>query len=311
MERRLFVDEGFGNDPDNGVSLCAPHHLQAERTLIGPQDLREAAGITRTILPAHLYADEGYDKWGNIIRPDGTRTPGELFWDTSVQKALGEGDALGRFRPYVRHPRTYHLPWSEGATRDDRIMPSTAALEGCEVVATVKLDGEQTSLYRGGLHARSLDWQGHASRDWVTALWARTCADIPEGWRVCGENMWAVHSLRYDSLASYFYVHSIWDAANICLSWDQTLEWAQLLGLAVAPTLYRGPFSKSALQALWKPALHEAMEGYVVRDAGSFGYREYRQRVGKFVRPGHVQDRKHWFFGTKLERNSLAASSRA
>ena len=306
LERRLFADEGFGNDPDNGVALCEQHHLAAERTQLSVEDLRQAAGIATAILPSHLYEDEVYDKWGNAIRPDGLRTPGELFFDPSVQKALREGQALPFFRPFIRHPRTYHLPWSLGATRDDRMMADTDALQGLEVVATLKLDGEQTSFYRSGLHARSLDWQGHESRDWVKALWAQVCSDIPEGWRVCGENMWAVHSLHYTDLHSYFYVHSIWDQANFCLSWDQTLEWASLLGLQVVPTLYRGPFSQSSLSALWTPAQSQVMEGYVVRPTMGFAYRDYRRLVGKFVRPDHVQQTKHWFFGRRLERNSLA-----
>lgn len=304
LERRLFADGGY--HLDNGVSLCAAHHLDAERTLLSPEDLRLAAHITHIVLPEHFYEDETYDKWGNSIRPDGSRTPGELFDDLSVQKALREGNVLSLFRPYIRHPRTYHLPWSLGATRDDRMMADTQSLSDQEVIATLKLDGEQTSFYHSGLHARSLDWHGHPSRDWVKALWAQVCADIPAGWRVCGENMYAVHSIRYSDLHSYFYVHSIWNEANFCLSWDETLEWSHLLGLATVPTLYRGPFSENALRALWSPSLSETMEGYVVRPTAGFPYRDYRNLVGKFVRPNHVQTTKHWFFGRALERNLLA-----
>lgn len=35
------------------------------------------------------------------------------------------------------------------------------------VVITEKMDGENTTLYRDGLHARSLDSRHHPSRNWV------------------------------------------------------------------------------------------------------------------------------------------------
>ncbi|MGC5412734.1 RNA ligase family protein, partial [Streptomyces sp. DT225] len=57
----------------------------------------------------------------------------------------------------THYPRTPHLPWSPGATSDDVRMTDLAALAGTEVVVTEKLDGENTTLYADGLHARSLD----------------------------------------------------------------------------------------------------------------------------------------------------------
>ena len=149
IERRLFAHEGYGNDPDNGASLCATHHLDAERTLLSPEDLRASAHIQRLVLPEHFYEDEVYDKWGNILRPDGSRSPGELFWDESVQKALREGGVLGRFRPYIRHPRTYHLPWSPGATRDDRT-------RGHAMGANRRLPSRQRGSPGGSLHTDAI-----------------------------------------------------------------------------------------------------------------------------------------------------------
>ena len=73
---------------------------------------------------------------------------------------------------------------------------------GQEVVVTEKLDGENTTLYRRGLHARSLDPRPHPSRDWVKRLQGQIGHLIPEGWRVCGENLYARHSLGYDDLES-------------------------------------------------------------------------------------------------------------
>ncbi len=86
MERRLFLDEGYYID--NGVGLCPSCHIKAEQTIISCEELREAAGIKRIVLPPRLYQDTRYDKWSDIILPDGRRLKGELFFDSSVQKIL-------------------------------------------------------------------------------------------------------------------------------------------------------------------------------------------------------------------------------
>jgi len=59
--------------------------------------------------------------------------------------------------------------------------------------------------------------------------------------RICGENCYAVHSITYHNLPNYFLVFNIWEDET-CLSWDNTIEIAEMLGLQVVPTIYRGPF---------------------------------------------------------------------
>lgn len=95
----------------------------------------------------------------------------------------------------VHYPRTPHLPWSPGASSDDVRVGDLSGLAGREVVVTEKLDGENTTLYADGLHARSLDSAHHPSRAWVKALQGRIGPAIPQGWRVCGENLYARHWL--------------------------------------------------------------------------------------------------------------------
>ncbi len=140
IERRLWPDGGYYSD--NGASVCEVHHLACERTIFSPEDVRHQAGITKVIVPPHLYSDHAYDKWGNHVLEDGRRTKGELFYDESVQKALREGGVLDRFTSYVKYPRTHHLPWSPGIHADDRVLTDLSAFEGKMVVVTEKLDGE-------------------------------------------------------------------------------------------------------------------------------------------------------------------------
>jgi predicted kinase len=200
-----------------------------------------------------------------------------------------------RVAPLRKHyPRTPHLPWSPGATADDERTTDLSGLAGREVVVTEKLDGENTTLYRDGLHARSLDSAHHPSRAWVKSLHGTVAGAIPEGWRVCGENMYARHSLGYDDLDSWFYVFSVW-AGDRCLSWDATVRFATSLGIPVPKVLWRGVFDERVLRRLRLDLTKQ--EGYVVRAADSFTVGEFRHRVAKWVRTGHVQTDQHWMLG--------------
>ncbi|GAA3436385.1 RNA ligase family protein [Kutzneria kofuensis] len=194
----------------------------------------------------------------------------------------------------VHYPRTPHLPWSPGATADDVRTADLSGLAGREVVVTEKLDGENTTLYRDGLHARSLDSAHHPSRAWVKSLHGSVASAIPAGWRVCGENMYARHSLGYDDLDSWFYAFSVW-AGDRCLSWDATVRFVTSLGIPVPKVLWRGIFDERALRRIRLDLSRQ--EGYVVRVADGFPFEEFRRCVAKWVRTGHVQTDQHWMLG--------------
>ncbi|MGW6202685.1 RNA ligase family protein [Streptomyces sp. NPDC055089] len=201
----------------------------------------------------------------------------------------------------THYPRTPHLPWSPGATSDDVRLADLAGLTGSEAVVTEKLDGENTTLYADGLHARSLDSAHHPSRGWVKALQGRIGPRIPAGWRICGENMFARHSIPYEDLASHFYGFSVWDGER-CLDWDLTVDFLRDLGIPTPPVLWRGVFdarAEKALRAL-KPDTSR-QEGYVVRPAESFPAAAFRRRVAKWVRPGHVTTDTHWMHAEVVE----------
>lgn len=302
VERRLWPDGGYYMM--NGASLCSRCHLLAESTFYSCEEIREYAKIRITLLPPHLYHDARYDKWGNILLDDGTLSPGELFYDKSVQKAMDFSPLLNIVKKYVKHPRTYHLPWSPGATDDDRTMLSYEP--DFPVVITEKMDGENTTMYSDHIHARSINSDSHESRDWVTNKWATIKHDIPEDMRICGENLYAKHAIKYNSLPSFFMVFSIW-IRDTCLSWKETQEWAELFDLETVPVLYVGQLEKPTFQSvsrLVKLDL-ETHEGYVIRPLSSFEMTNFRNVVGKFVRTGHVVKSEHWL-RKQLERNVQA-----
>jgi hypothetical protein len=216
---------------------------------------------------------------------------------------MGRMNSLHAASAAVKYPRTRHLPWSPGASDDDLIAEQIDAFVGQRVIVSEKMDGENTTLYRDLSHARSLDGRHHPSRDWLKNLHGQIAHEIPEGWRICGENLYARHSIIYEALPSYFMVFSIWDADNRCLDWDSTVEWAALLGLETVPVLYDGEFDLEGLQALEIDL--ERCEGYVVRLASSFAYAEFGSSVAKWVRANHVQTDQHWMHA-ELVANGLA-----
>ncbi len=209
----------------------------------------------------------------------------------------------------VKCPRTPHLPWSLGNTSDDIVLNSVQHLALLsDVVVTEKLDGENTTFYCDYLHARSLDSGAHPSRDWVRRLHASVSFNIPETMRVCGENLYAKHSIYYDHLPSYLLVFAIYEGNN-CLSWDETVEWCKLLELEHVPVLYRGFWNEDSIKACWsgKSRFGDEQEGYVVRNAESFVAGDFQQNVAKFVRTGHVMSKEHWM-AKELVPNGLISS---
>ena len=289
MERRLFNDSGYYLD--NGSSLCGECHLKAESTEISCKDIRTACGIDKAILPEHLYSDNEYDKWGNIILPNGQRVKGELFHDGSVQKIINP--VLHMFTDYVKYPRTYHLPFSASKTNDDRTLEDCSQFEGKEIIILEKMDGENTSIYGNYVHARALDNDSHPSRDWVKNYAAKIGWELPRGWRLCGENVFAKHAIHYYNLRSYFYLFSIWDDKNFCLSWDETLEYADMLELIVVPTLWRGIWNENIALEIAYHLDTETEEGFVVRTTDGFEYGAFRKSTAKYVREDHVDSTVH------------------
>lgn len=134
------------------------------------------------------------------------------------------------------------------------------------------MDGENTSIYSDGyLHARSIDADAHFTQSWARNLAARVGHELPEGWRISGENLWARHSIKYDDLESFFYLFSIWNEKNFSLSWDETAQWAQLLDVAIVPVFYDGEFDEKKIREAFEP-FRAKHEGYVIRLADSFHY---------------------------------------
>lgn len=199
---------------------------------------------------------------------------------------------------YYKHPRTFHFDWSPGLQNDDRRQEDYSVFKSSPtgIVASLKMDGENTNMYSDRIHARSIDSNDHPSRHYVKGLWGGIKHLIPEGWRICGENLYAKHSIYYDNLESYFYVFSVWDETNTCLDYGTTLEVCKEFGLPHVPVIYQGKYDEEILRNLPNTPEMDGHEGYVVRTYQSFKFEDFNKNVAKYVRKNHVQTDQHWMF---------------
>ena len=207
-----------------------------------------------------------------------------------------------------RYPRSIHLPWSPGATDDDKHM-LPADLEAFkklpEFIVTEKMDGGNLTFYRDYFHGRSLDSGTHAWDTAAKALWARVRYLIPEGWRISGESLYARRSVAYENLPDVYMVFGAWDEDNNALPWAVVTELAQELNLSVVPTLYRGPSFQEAVTAWEKQRNVETSEGFVVRNPGSFHYDDFQKNLVKWVRADHVRTVADWRHRDDFEVNTF------
>ena len=203
----------------------------------------------------------------------------------------------------VKYPRTPHFPFSETTTSDDKVLANTNHFKGKIVVVTEKMDGENSTIYNNYYHARSLDSKHKDYHSWLLAYIKSFQFMIPNTMRICGEYLYAKHSIEYSNLENYFQVFSIWDD-NICLDWNNTKEFCETLGLTIVPELYYGEYNEEIIKKIAKDVISRGGEGIVVRNVESFKYEDFGENIAKYVRPNHVQTSEHWT-SQKIEINKI------
>jgi hypothetical protein len=198
----------------------------------------------------------------------------------------------------IKYSRTWHLPYSEKCTADDKKHKDERHHEGNDVVITVKLDGENSNLYTDTYHARSLDSQiDSEDRRWLEAFrMTRVAGRIADTERIIGENLFYRHTCRYEKLNSLFYAFSMWDG-DVCLPWDDTTAKLAELGIEHAPVIYRGVYNKEKILKSFSEYVQSSdddVEGFVVRNTFAFNYIAFKTNVSKFVRKDFQVGDKHW-----------------
>lgn len=203
----------------------------------------------------------------------------------------------------IKYPRTYHAQWSPGTTSDDKIIKGDIFTVDDTVWITEKMDGENTSMTRESIYARSLDSRHHESRSVVKSIWASIKHRIPANFRICGENMYAVHSIEYTDLPSYFLVFSVWDG-ELCLNKSDTEYFCKDLDLQMVKTLYHGKYDERTCRKLFEDTVKTGREGIVVRSDSEFHLSDFPNRVFKAVRENHVMTDQHWMH-SQVKKNGL------
>lgn len=205
-----------------------------------------------------------------------------------------------------KYNRTFHFPWSPGATNDDKIASNLGHLIGNEIVITEKMDGSNTSLEADGCFARTHSGPpSHASFDGLKALHGSIKYKIPEGIQLFGEWCFALHSIEYMELPGYFLLFNVRDLSTrtpgMWLSWDEVVLWAEEIEVPTVPILFRGIVnSENELKSLVnsfmnQPSMHGGIrEGVVTRLAAEFPDESFSSCVMKCVRANHVQTSEHW-----------------
>ncbi len=202
----------------------------------------------------------------------------------------------------TKYPRTPHLPYSQGRQQDDIVSNKKDIFKNKIIVVTEKMDGENTTLCRNHIYTRSLDYSYHWSRTRLQSFHSQISYLIPTGYRICGENLVATHSIKYENLDSFFLAFSVWKN-NECLSWDESEKFLKNIGVSMVPVLWKGEWDEKKILSIIKSLDLKTQEGIVVRNASSFSLNNFESNIAKWVRPNHVTTDKHWKFASREENS--------
>lgn len=208
----------------------------------------------------------------------------------------------------TKYPRTYHIPWSPGATSDDKRQPNdwfyAYGFPGSEIVISEKMDGENTAFQDGDVFSRS-----HAvptRTPWSRNLWDtdgllwKIKDKISPNEIVYGENLYGEHSIHYDKLPAYFFAFAC-RRENWWFPWDDVVLMAEILQVPTVPVLWRGVIEtepqlrRLISQFMAEPSTYgDTKEGVVIRKTYGFDNDDFSKNVAKYVRENHVQTNQHW-----------------
>lgn len=222
-----------------------------------------------------------------------------------------------------------HLPWSEEDARRQKWLKEQQTremFEGKQVIITEKMDGANACLTSEKVYARSHSAEATGEQwDFLKKQHREELMHkIPDNLAIFGEYLYARHSIKYDSLPSYFIVFGIYDdSEDEWLSWVDTEVVADKLSLETAPVIDNVYIAEDRSEVVDErdeiivfddlrrdpegvSRYGDTREGYVVRTVDSFSLDDLTENMAKCVRENHVQTEElHWRKGGSIETNEL------
>lgn len=204
-----------------------------------------------------------------------------------------------------KYPRTFHLPFSPGATNDDKIAKNVDFLLNTPLILLEKIDGSNLSINKDNVFARTHSGPPkHYSFNFAKSIHASIKHKLVDGLDYFGEYCYAKHSIAYSELPGYFLLFGIRayiDGNGWWKSWGSVKSFAKTLDIPTVPELEKIQVSSAKeLQKAVEKHMNEPSvcggerEGIVVRLAEAFSVREFSKANLKYVRQNHVQTSEHW-----------------
>lgn len=217
--------------------------------------------------------------------------------------------------------------------RDDTGLTSVESLLDIPLVTTIKMDGSNTMLVadtEDPVRARNGRDAEHQSFDQLKqAYWDRNVYEnLPDHLQVFGENMYAKHSIHYGCpgigcgcaernqgpvVDDLFLVFGVYDTRfDLWLSWFETEAVADQIGFETVPTMHGHDRNESQqfddgqkfvvnYTDIAEDVVDHGHEGIIVRSMYPFHYGQFGEKLGKYVRPNHVQTDEHWSYQDTVE----------
>ena len=147
----------------------------------------------------------------------------------------------------AKYPKTLYWPWSPSISRGDGVHPDSSRFVGEPVVVTEKLDGGNTLLHAGKVHARSV--AASSEGKWMAMVKKHHAWKVHEsGVHLYGEDIYGVHSIEYEPVSEHetFYAFALRDAGGAFASFAEVEAYAKKREIPVVPALFKGRFRSVA-----------------------------------------------------------------
>lgn len=165
---------------------------------------------------------------------------------------------------FVKYPRTPHLFGSKG-TDDDKHLGEAESLRFLadpSLIVEEKLDGTNVGIHFGPDGRMALQCRGHLItegmhpqydlfKQWAAVKRPPLEEALEHRFILCGEWLYARHSVHYRRLTHYFFEFDVYDKqVGAFLSLDRRMALLEGTGLHTVPVIHTGPLDRERLAAL-------------------------------------------------------------